>query len=87
MSIDLSDDLQDTDDARKVNRHSIDAAPLRELKLVDSGSIKTHHYTSFWQRREVDEYREYGVRFAVRNTLLRVNAHVESAVERILTTP
>lgn len=85
MSIDLSDDLQDIDDARMINRHNIDAAPLREAIFVDSGSIYAHQYTSFWQVREVNKYQEYGVRFDVRNTLLRVGAHVASTVEKILT--
>ena len=45
-------------------------ATLQETRLPSNGSLREQDYTFFWQGKETDEPRPYGVGFAVRNSLL-----------------
>lgn len=36
-----------------------------------SGSVRERDFTFFWQGKSLDKTREYGVSFAVKNSLLR----------------
>ena len=79
------------DDLRKtavidieLHRLNIDIAALQETRLPDSGSLQEKHYTFFWQGKAEDETREYGVGFAVRNSLIRMITPPNSGTERIL---
>ena len=87
----FSDDLQKIDDVRKtavidmeLSRLQIDIAALQETRLPDSGSVKEKNFTFFWQGKPSNETREYGVGFAVRNTLLRSIVPPTMGSERIL---
>ncbi|KAJ8031540.1 hypothetical protein HOLleu_24761 [Holothuria leucospilota] len=80
------------DDARKtavidfeLHRLNTDIAALQETTLPSSGSLKEEHYTFFWHGKGVDEIREYGVGFAVKNTLLPMIEPLYGGTERILT--
>ena len=59
----------------------IDIAAIQETRLADTGRLREKDCTFLWQGKKVDETREYGVGFAVRNTLLQS----ENGSERILT--
>ena len=73
----LSADLQLMDDSRKtaiINKElvrlNIDVACLQETWLADNGSLMERDYTFFLQGLSQDETRQYGVGFAVRNSLI-----------------
>jgi exonuclease III len=92
MRTSLSDNLLDIEDARKtavidreLHRLNIDIAALQETRLPENGSIKEEHYTFFWQGKGVEDIREHGVGFAVRNNLLRMIEPLSNGTERILT--
>ena len=92
MTPGISEDLRTIKDSRKtavINnellRLQIDIAGLQETRLADSGRLREKDYTFFWQGKKVDETREYGVGFAVRNTLLPMIEPSENGSERILT--
>ena len=92
MTAGLSDDLQQIDAARKtaiidaeLHRLDIDIAALQETRLADNGSLTEMHYTFFWQGKKLDDRRELGVSFAVRNSLLSIIEPPTGGSERILT--
>ncbi|XP_067028951.1 uncharacterized protein [Acropora muricata] len=51
-------------------RLRIDIAGLQETRLAESGCLKESDYTFFWHGKKEEEVREYGVVFAVINSLL-----------------
>lgn len=64
----LSDDPQQVDDTRKtaiINRElkrlNVDIAALQETGLPSNGSLCEKDYTFFWQGKEPEEHRIYGV--------------------------
>ncbi|KAI5106715.1 major facilitator superfamily domain-containing protein 1, partial [Silurus meridionalis] len=62
----------------KQNTRRIPAATFAALtRLADSGTIREANYTFFWQGKPLDESRQHGVGFAVKNTLN--GRHVELA--------
>ena len=86
----LSADLQLMDDSRKtaiinkeVARLNINVACLQETWLADSGSLMERDYT-FWQGLSQDEPRQYGVGFAVRNSLIATTETPSGGSLRIL---
>ena len=92
MTTGLSTDLEHIDDARKtavINnellRLQVDIAALQETRLADTGTIKEKDYTFFWRGKAADEIREYGVGFAVKNSMLGKIVPCEEGTERILT--
>ncbi|XP_061910695.1 craniofacial development protein 2-like [Entelurus aequoreus] len=87
----LSDDLQAISDARKTSvindelvRLQVDIAVLQETRLVDSGTLRENNFTFFWQGKSAEETREYGVGFAVRNSLLGMIEPCQQGTERLL---
>ncbi|MCP4267312.1 MAG: hypothetical protein GY777_17355, partial [Candidatus Brocadiaceae bacterium] len=71
-------DPENISDARKsavINnellRLKVDIAALQETRLAGQGSIREKDYTFFWFGKSVEERREHGVGFAVKNTLLQ----------------
>ena len=92
MTAGLSDDLQQIDAARKtaiidaeLHRLDIDIAALQETKLADNGSLTEKHYTLFLHGKKLEDRRELGVSFAVRNSLLSMIEPPTGGSERILT--
>ena len=88
----LSHNLQDISDARKtavindeLYRLNVDIVGLQETRLAESGSIKEKDYTFYWKGESVNERREHGVGFAVRNNLLKMVEVGSHGSERILT--
>ena len=88
----ISENLQDVSDSRKtavinneVLRLNVDIATLRETRLVDSGALQEKDYTFYWQGKGSGEHREYGVGFAVRNSLLSMIEPGSNGSERLLT--
>lgn len=86
-----SNNLQEISDARKtavINNEllkcRIDISTLQETRLHGSGSLKERDYTFFWRGKPPEETREYGVGFAVRNTLLGAVVPPTGGSERIL---
>ena len=72
-------DLQQINDSRKtaiidseLDRLNIDIATFQETRLAENGSLKAQRYTLFWQVKGIEEKRENGVGFAVKNSLLTV---------------
>ena len=91
MTPGLSDDLQDISDARKTSvindelaRLQVDIATLQETRLPDSGTLREKDFTFFWQGKSADDIREYGVGFAVRNSLLGMIEPCQQGTERLL---
>ncbi len=87
----LSDSLDHIDDSRKtaifdhvLDRLNVDIAALQETRLADSGSLKEKNYTFFWHGKSMEETREHGVGFAVRNTLIATTIPPTGGSERIL---
>ena len=87
----LSADLQLMDDCRKtaiinkeLARLNIDLACLQETQLANSGSLMERDYTFFWQGLSQDEPRQYGVGFAVRNSLISTTETPSGGSSRIL---
>ena len=88
----LSNDLQQINDSRKtaiidseLDRLNIDIATLQETRLAENGSLKEQRYTFFWQGKGIEEKREHGVGFAVKNSLLTVTEPPVNGPARILT--
>lgn len=88
----LSENLQDISDTRKtavindeLKRLNIDIATLQETRLANAGTLKEKDYTFYWQGKSSDEPREYGVGFAVRNSLLSMVESGSNGSERLLT--
>ena len=84
-------DPENINDARKtaiINnellRLKVDIAALQETRLAGQGSIKEKNFTFFWFGKSVEERKEYGVGFAVKNTLLQ-HVEVGDGNERIAT--
>ena len=72
----LSDNPQALGDARKtavisseLSKLNIDITALQETRIPKSGSIREKDYTFVWQVKGVDDAREHGVGFAIRNSL------------------
>ena len=88
----LSNDLQQINDSRKtaiidseLDRLNIDIATLQETRLAENGSINEQRYTFFWHGKRIEEKREHGVGFAVKNSLITVTRPPLNGSERILT--
>ncbi|XP_072030502.1 craniofacial development protein 2-like [Amphiura filiformis] len=91
MTTGLSSDLQNISDIRKtviINnellRLQVDIAALQETRLADYGCLKESDYTFYWQGKKEEETREYGVGFAVKNTLTDSVELGSSGTERLL---
>ena len=88
----ISENLQDVSDSRKtavinneLMRLNVHIATLQETRLADSGALKEKDYTFYWQGKGSGEHREYGVGFAVRNSLLSMIEPGSNGSERLLT--
>lgn len=57
---------------------------LQETRLLGSGSVRERDYTLFWHGKPEDDAREYGVGFAIRNSLLGSITPPSNGSERIL---
>ena len=57
--------------AKELSRYDIDIAALGETRLPLHDSIADNGYTFFWSGREVDERREAGVGFAIKNSIVQ----------------
>ncbi|XP_078233697.1 F-box/LRR-repeat protein 2 isoform X2 [Pogona vitticeps] len=68
----------------KLSRLQMDIVALKETRLPDVGSVKEKNFSFFWQGKPLNETREHGVGFAVRNTLLRSIVPPIVGSERIL---
>ena len=60
-------------------------AALQETRLADNGSLTEKHYIFFWQEKKLEDRRELGEGFAVRNSLLSMIEPPTGGSERILT--
>ena len=92
MTTGMDTDIDNTSDARKtaiINnellRLKVDIAALQETRLAGQGSIREKNFTFFWHGKSVDERREHGVGFAVKNTLLQSVEVGSDGNERITT--
>ena len=63
----------------------MDIATLQETRLADSGVLKEKDYIFYWQGKGSGEHREYGVCFALRNSLLSMIEPGSNRSERLLT--
>ncbi|XP_029640952.1 craniofacial development protein 2-like [Octopus sinensis] len=88
----IIDDLRQMNDSRKtavintkLKRLNIDIAALQETRLAADGMLREKDYTFYWQGRPVEEARQHGVGFAVRNSLLPMVIPPSNGSERILT--
>ena len=88
----ISENHQDVINSRKtavINnellRLNVDIAPLQETRLADLRALKEKYYTFYWQGKGSGEHREYGVGFAVRNSLLSMIETGSNGSERLLT--
>lgn len=61
-----------SDSLDELRRLHVDIAALQETSLVDSGCLKEYDYIFHWQGEKEDEVPEFGVGFAVRNSLLDI---------------
>ena len=91
MTPGLSNDILTISDIRKtavINnellRLQIDIAGLQETRIAESGCLKESDYTFFWYGKKEEEVREYGVGFAVRNSLLDKVLLDNTGTERLL---
>lgn len=83
----ISDDLQHVDDSRKtaiIARLNVSIAALQRTRHASSGSLREENYTFFWNGKEPDKPRLYGVGFAVRNSLMASVEPQTGGTERIL---
>ena len=92
MTTGLAADLKDISDTRKtavinneLKRLDVDVATLQETRLADSGTLREKDYTFFWQGKASNEPREYGVGFAVKNSLLKMVEPGSNGSARLLT--
>ena len=67
-------------------RLKVDIAVLQKIQIAGQGSIKENYYAFFWHGKSVDEHREHGVGFAVKNTHLQ-SVEVGSDVNERITIP
>ena len=88
----ISDNLGQINDLRKtavINnellRLDVDIVALQETRLAEAASLREKDFTFFWHGKSMDERREYGVDFAVRNSLLKMIDPPSNGSERILT--
>lgn len=87
MRPEISDDLQHVDDSRKtaiIARLNVSIAALQRTRHASSGSLREENYTFFWNGKEPDKPRLYGVGFAVRNSLMASVEPQTGGTERIL---
>ena len=91
MTTGLVDDLQKVGNSRKtaiINnellRLNIDIAALQETRLPDMGKLTEKDYTFFWKGKPEEENREYGVGFAIRNSLLNSVQPPEQGTEHLI---
>lgn len=87
----LFDDLRQIDDLRKtanisaeLSRLNVDIAAQQETRLADSSMLRLSDYTLSWQGRAEEEARLYGVRFAMKNSLLSAIEPPTRSTARIL---
>ena len=87
----LSTDPQLMDDScktaiinKELARLIIDIACLQETQLAESGSLMRRGHTFFCQGLSQDEPRQYGVGFAVRNSLIATTESPSGGLSRIL---
>ena len=92
MTTGLAADLKDISDTRKtavinneLKRLDVDIATLQETRLADTGTLREKDYTFFWQGKASNEPREYGVGFAVKNSLLKMVEPGSNGSARLLT--
>ena len=85
-------DPKNTSDVRKtaiINNKllclKVDVAALQEKRLTGQSSVREKDYTFFWYGRSVDERRNHGVGFAVKNTLLQ-SLELESDSDKCIAT-
>ena len=52
-------------------RLKVDISALQETRIAGQGAIKENDYKFFWHGKSVDERREHGVGFAIKNALLQ----------------
>ena len=69
---------------KELARLNIDVACLQETRLIDSRSLMERDYTFFWQGLSQDEPRQYGVGFAVRNSLIATTETPSGGSSKIL---
>lgn len=81
----ITDIRKTTQIDRELSRLNIDVACLQETRLADSGSYRECNFTFFWHGKSASEVREYGVGFAVRNSLLNSVEPPVAISERIIT--
>ena len=62
----------------------MDIVALQETRLPEMGSVKEKNFSFFCQGKPLNETREHGVGFVVRNTLLRYIVPPTMGSERIL---
>ena len=92
MNTGMDDDVSNIKNVRKtavidseLYRLQVDIAALQETRLAGQGSIKEKDYTFFWCGKSIDERRDHGVGFAVKNSLLKIVELGEDGNERLLT--
>ncbi|XP_078250456.1 F-box and leucine-rich repeat protein 13 isoform X1 [Pogona vitticeps] len=68
----------------EVRRLQMDIVALQEMRLPDMGSVKEKNISFFWKDKPLNETRQYGVGFAIRNTLRRTIFPSTVGSERIL---
>ena len=91
MSPGFTNDLQQVDDVWKtavidheLAKLNVDIECLQETRLPGSGSIKESGYIFFWQGRPLDQTKQHGVGFAVKNSLIAAIIPPSEGTERIL---
>lgn len=58
--------------SRELVRFKVDIVVLQEMCIVGCGSLMEKEYIFFWQGRDEDEFRVYGVGFVVSNKLVQM---------------
>ena len=76
--------LERADINNELLRLRIDIAGLQETRPAETGCLKESDYTFFWHGKKEEEVREYGVGFAVRNSLLDKVQLGDNGTERLL---
>ena len=82
-----SADQRCTEDCRHRQRTiplNVDIACLQKTRLADNGTIREANCSFFWQGKPVDEPRQHGVGFAVKNTLVAFIEPPSAGTERII---
>ena len=70
---------------RELRKLDLDVVGLQETRLAGAGSIREENYTFFWQGKSPEERREYGVGFAIINSLVKAIDTPVAKSERIHT--